>query len=392
MPLEATMIVIDNSEYMRNGDYAPNRFQAQNDAVSMVFNSKTGSNPENTCGVMSMAGQSPQVLATLTQDLGKVLSALQTNHIGGSIDLPTALNVAQLALKHRENKNQRQRIVVFLGSPLVDPFGTGIGSSSDAAGKGSSEEALVKLGKKLKKNNVAVDLVLFGDEGMENEAVLSKFIEATQNSENCNLVTIPPGPHLLSDLLATSPILAGEGGAGMAQGMDQDGDFGAAAGGAGGAGGDFGIDPNMDPELAMAIRMSLQEEEERQRREAGASAPAASTETASSSTSTSAPAPIPTETPTDPLAAPEPAMPTSSEPTQAPPHPATGMPSDTSGPISVPGQLSDDDVDMDQAAAPTGAGGDGAGEEDEDEDEAMLRAIAMSMEGQEGGAKEEEKK
>lgn len=131
---------------------------------------------------------SPQVLATLTQDLGKVLSALQTNHIGGSIDLPTALNVAQLALKHRENKNQRQRIVVFLGSPLVDPFGTGTGSSSDVTGKGSSgsssEEALVKLGKKLKKNNVAVDLVLFGDEGMENEAVLSKFIEATQNSEN----------------------------------------------------------------------------------------------------------------------------------------------------------------------------------------------------------------
>ena len=40
------------------------------------------------------------------------------------------------------------------------------------------------MGKKLKKNNVAVDLVLFGDEGMENEAVLSKFIEATQNSEN----------------------------------------------------------------------------------------------------------------------------------------------------------------------------------------------------------------
>lgn len=74
---------------------------------------------------------------------------------------------------------------------------------------------------------------------------------SVSSSSFSNLVTIPPGPHLLSDLLATSPILAGEGGAGMAQGMDQDGDFGASAGGAGGAGGDFGIDPNMDPELAM---------------------------------------------------------------------------------------------------------------------------------------------
>lgn len=47
----------------------------------------------------------------------------------------------------------------------------------------------------------------------------------------------------------------------MAQGMDQDGDFGAAAGGGGGAGGDFGIDPNMDPELAMVsvgLRSAMQ--------------------------------------------------------------------------------------------------------------------------------------
>lgn len=42
----------------------------------------------------------------------------------------------------------------------------------------------MKLGKKLKKNNVAVDVVLFGDEGMENEEVLGKFVEATQNNDN----------------------------------------------------------------------------------------------------------------------------------------------------------------------------------------------------------------
>ena len=48
---------IDNSEYMRNGDYAPNRFDAQSDAVSVVFGQKTESNPENTAGVMTMAGK-----------------------------------------------------------------------------------------------------------------------------------------------------------------------------------------------------------------------------------------------------------------------------------------------------------------------------------------------
>lgn len=57
MPLEATMMVIDNSEYMRNGDYHPTRFEAQADAVNTVFRTKIDSNPENTVGIMTMAGK-----------------------------------------------------------------------------------------------------------------------------------------------------------------------------------------------------------------------------------------------------------------------------------------------------------------------------------------------
>jgi 26S proteasome regulatory subunit N10 len=56
MPLEATMMIIDNSEHMRNGDYPPTRFDAQSDAVNAVFNAKIDSNPENTVGIMTMAG------------------------------------------------------------------------------------------------------------------------------------------------------------------------------------------------------------------------------------------------------------------------------------------------------------------------------------------------
>lgn len=57
MVLEATVIVIDNSEWMRNGDYAPTRLEAQNDAVTILFNAKTQSNPENTVGLLTMAGK-----------------------------------------------------------------------------------------------------------------------------------------------------------------------------------------------------------------------------------------------------------------------------------------------------------------------------------------------
>ena len=35
------MICIDNSEWMRNGDYIPSRFQAQSDAVNLICGAKT---------------------------------------------------------------------------------------------------------------------------------------------------------------------------------------------------------------------------------------------------------------------------------------------------------------------------------------------------------------
>lgn len=35
------MICIDNSEWMRNGDYSPSRFQAQADAINLICGAKT---------------------------------------------------------------------------------------------------------------------------------------------------------------------------------------------------------------------------------------------------------------------------------------------------------------------------------------------------------------
>ncbi|OBZ66620.1 26S proteasome non-ATPase regulatory subunit 4 [Grifola frondosa] len=275
MPLEATLIVIDNSEYMRNGDYHPNRFDAQADAVNAVFQTKIDSNPENTVGIMTMAGKGPEVLVTHTKDLGQILQATHAtaDNIGGTADIPTAIAVAQLALKHRQNKNLRQRIIVFVGSPLQ--------------GQGADEKYMVKLAKKLKKNNVNVDFVAFGDGIEEGErSVLKTFIDNASSGDNCHLVSVPPGTHLLSDMVISSSILAGD------RGIPEEamGDV-ASGSGVGGAGGfEFGVDPSLDPELAMALRMSMEEEQARQAAAAQAQASAAPTaDVASSAPSAAAP-------------------------------------------------------------------------------------------------------
>lgn len=51
-PLQATMICIDNSEWMRNGDYAPSRFQAQADAVNLICGAKTQVTRPASCPIL----------------------------------------------------------------------------------------------------------------------------------------------------------------------------------------------------------------------------------------------------------------------------------------------------------------------------------------------------
>ena len=48
MSLEATVVCVDNSEWTRNGDFAPSRWHAQADAVNLLAGAKTQANPENT--------------------------------------------------------------------------------------------------------------------------------------------------------------------------------------------------------------------------------------------------------------------------------------------------------------------------------------------------------
>ncbi|CEI64883.1 hypothetical protein FVEN_g3383 [Fusarium venenatum] len=245
MVLEAVMVVVDNSESSRNGDYQPTRFDSQVDAVNITFQSITQGNPESSVGLMSMGGKGPEVLVTLTTEQGKILEGLHRTKkkIGGSSHLKTGIQVATLALKHRQNRSQRQRIIVFVCSPVEE-----------------SEKELTTLAKKMKKANISVDFVLFGD--LDDDSTKNKlqlFIDTVKTNEGCHLVVIPPSSKLLSDQLVSSPILLGENAGG--------------SGGAGGAGGgndefEFGFDPAMEPELALALRMSMEEEKARQEKAA----------------------------------------------------------------------------------------------------------------------------
>jgi 26S proteasome regulatory subunit N10 len=110
---------------------------------------------------------------THTKDLGQILKAVHSasSMISGSIDILTSIAIAQLALKHRENKNLRQRIIVFVASPVN--------------GAAADEKNMTKLAKKLKKNNVAIDIVAFGDGiPLDDKSVLKILTDGASSNDN----------------------------------------------------------------------------------------------------------------------------------------------------------------------------------------------------------------
>ncbi|KAF7456270.1 ubiquitin interaction motif family protein [Cryptosporidium felis] len=252
MTLEATVICLDNSNYSRNGDYGTSRILQQQDATNFISGIKTQQNPENLVGILSMAGERIELKVTPTSDLAKTMHAMSDIRLCGKIDLLRGIQIAQLALKHRQNKNLRQRIVCFVGSPLEDDL---------------TEKQLEKLGKVLKKNNVSIDIISFG-EIQANRDRLRALVNAANNENTSNFVEVE-APTNLTDAIMTSPIVLGEGGS--AARADLDGIVGSVGGDSSGF--EFGIDPNADPELYMALRMSMEEERIRQMRlEGGGSA------------------------------------------------------------------------------------------------------------------------
>ena len=147
-------------------------------------------------------------------------------------------------MKHRQNTNQKQRIIAFLGSPLNLET--------------SNKESLKELGLKMKKNGIAIDLIDFGTENRSNTAILEGLIEGIDSEAQISrLITIEAeqksvssGTFLLDSLKNKVPEL-----------------FNRSANNELNGGDGFDFDPEMDPELAMALKLSMEEEVNRQLKE-----------------------------------------------------------------------------------------------------------------------------
>lgn len=237
------MICVDNSEWMRNGDFVPTRLQCQQDAANLILQCKLRANPENAVGLLSMANQ-VQVLSTMTQESGRLFMKLHQLEPQGHCNFMSAIKIAHLALKHRQNRNHKMRIVIFIGSPI---------DNLDSA-------ELTRIAKKLKKEKVQCDVICFGEADSENSQIMGQFIDTLNGKEGSgsNLVVVPAGSALTEALISSAVCRGEDGGSAPVVGT--------------GGGFEFGVDPEDDPDLALALRVSMEEERARQAAEAAAAA------------------------------------------------------------------------------------------------------------------------
>ena len=170
MVLEATILCLDNSDWCRNGDYYPSRWESEIEASNLIIENRCEKNPENSLGVISMAGKRVELHSSLTNDESRLLDAIRAINLSGECDFLSALNISVLSLKHRMNKTQKQRIILFVGSPIKNTV-----------------KEIEQLAKKLKKNSISVDIISFGHVE-ENRDILNKFLAGVNNANSSSLI------------------------------------------------------------------------------------------------------------------------------------------------------------------------------------------------------------
>lgn len=241
MSQEAIVVCIDNTEFGRNGDFTPSRIASQVDAANVICGTKIQQNPESHVAILLMSEERFTVLSALSREVGKLLSAMsKVKSQGDRTSVVRAAKTSILILRHRPNKNMIQRCVLFVSGQVTD-----------------SESELEAVGKQLRKQGICVDVVLMRNDP-QGEKVLGKLVAAANGDSGASgqdgfstmqsrLLLVPSVSEAsnLVDCLPQTSVLGGM--ARSSHGGDDD----------------MGIDESLDPELAAAIKMSLEEEAQR---------------------------------------------------------------------------------------------------------------------------------
>jgi 26S proteasome regulatory subunit N10 len=216
------VFLVDNSKTSLNGDYVPNRLEAQQIAVDRLMRSFAKLCPESLFAFGTLAGKSCGVSASLTTDTARLFRSLHHISRDTQCNLDRAVRCAFLPLHLCDRSVSVRRVIAMVGSPTLITR-----ASADSLARAASHEG------------VALDLIAFGPD-VETHP-LDYIVQRTGGGSH--FVYCPVNAGILSDLVIGSNI-----GPGVPVNIDPEPELALAI--------KLSMDEDQDPELAEAIRAS----------------------------------------------------------------------------------------------------------------------------------------
>lgn len=172
----AVITLFDNSVTSLDGDYAPNRLDAQKDAVEEISRIFLRRNPESMFGLGTLAMPNYGIVTAITNDKRRIRAGIDSISRGTVVALEKSIRCAMFALRHKPAVLTEKKIIVILGSHHdLTP---------------ATKDELVTF---TNKEGASVDIVLFGNDHFEIELLedycksLIKPSQLFQINEICNL-------------------------------------------------------------------------------------------------------------------------------------------------------------------------------------------------------------
>lgn len=159
---EAILWLIDNSQSSRNGDFSPNRLDAQAEALRKLGVTLKTESAKNQLGYGVTAGENVilQSLTNVNEFVKKRMTGLQVTN--GQPRLGRAISSAFLCMRHRDIDLKKNRIIATIATTSMD---LETEEQCDALIKTIQQE---QKRRNTKKQHLLIDLIVFGcDVNME---------------------------------------------------------------------------------------------------------------------------------------------------------------------------------------------------------------------------------
>jgi 26S proteasome regulatory subunit N10 len=215
---QAIVFLIDNSESSINGDFYPNRLDAQKMSIERLMSHFSKMSLRTQLAIGTLSGNSFGICAPLTTDTMRLSKSLGRISRGSKCDLEHGIRCAFLSLHLRDQNITTRRIIAMVSCPT--PL---------------TRERADALGATAIREGVLLDIVAFGADA---DVDTLKYLTA-RAGPGSRLVFCPRGGGILSDAILSSEI-----GSGPIQERYLD------------------LDLNLedDPDLALTLQMSMEDQ------------------------------------------------------------------------------------------------------------------------------------